>query len=103
MTGENVIFLLHRDHVVDEKIFAWFSWGTSPRIFLTWVLYDEVFFRNNKNLMNRRKVIDCLPSFLRKLYDRILLSDIGSRMARGAFWTFCGTVLGKFLDRKSVV
>ena len=96
MTGENVIFLLHRDHVVDEKIFAWLSWGTSPRIFLTLVLYDEVFFRNNKNLMNRRKVIDCLPSFLRKLYDRILLSDIGSRMARGAFWTFCGTVLGKF-------
>ena len=46
--------------------------------------------------MNRQKVIDCLPSFLRKLYDRILLSDIGSRMAHGAFWTFCGTVLGKF-------
>ena len=55
MTGENVIFLLHRDHVVDEKIFAWFSWGTSPRIFLTLVLYDEVFFRNNKNLMKKVK------------------------------------------------
>jgi O-antigen/teichoic acid export membrane protein len=34
---------------------------------------------------------------MHRLADKILKSDIGSRMAKGVFWTFTGTALAKFV------
>jgi len=39
----------------------------------------------------------CCPSFLRPLFDRVENSPIGSRLARGVFWSMAGAVISRGL------
>lgn len=39
----------------------------------------------------------CCPSFLRPLFDRVENSPIGSRLARGVFWSMAGSVISRGL------
>ncbi|MHA7108847.1 oligosaccharide flippase family protein [Sunxiuqinia elliptica] len=43
------------------------------------------------------KLYSILPVSLQKIWDRIEMSDIGSRMAKGAFWSLSGAVISKGL------
>ena len=39
----------------------------------------------------------CCPSFLRPMFDRVENSPIGSRLARGVFWSMAGSVISRSL------
>ena len=48
-------------------------------------------------IKEKHRFIEKLPPFAIKWYERISASDIGMRMARGAFWSFSGTAIAKLL------
>lgn len=47
--------------------------------------------------VSRDNIMRMIPSFLQRVYERVCHSDIGYRLASGAFWSFTGTALAKFL------
>ena len=47
------------------------------------------------NINIKKSIYACTPKCLHRFFDRVETSDVGSRLARGVFWSMTGTVISR--------